>query len=547
MADKDGKMDTGTTENIQLAAVRDESTESLEENTDSMEDIQRAARDLYLKPTSTGDEDKVFLIEKEEGSSFKAFSEPKADLVYDPADVKEGLAEKDAAPFAGLCMGCCLTLLLTIGVLLTVSQSFTKGNAKPDFTPAETAGHIILAIVCFLFVLVGCCCCCACVGSCMNGLADIPTLEQGHEKDKAKFSFKRWNTEFKKDCQEHASLMKKSAVKLPEKAAELLKKKAKKEKQTKAKAKKDAEKGVETRVAEMLEEGLGVADVRHKLRPTVFVVDFAGDELASQVAHLRDQVSVILKVANVKTDEVVVRLESPGGAVAHYGLAAAQLLRLKNAGLQLTVCVDVVAASGGYMMACVASRIVAAPFAYIGSIGVVIMMPNFNRVLDKNSVDVVQLTAGKFKRTVDPFTPITEEGKKKLQEELADCFQAFKMHVGLNRKGLEKTIEEVATGEAWLAVHAKKRGLVDEIGTSDELLQKMAKHADVVVLDENKSKLHFLEHYMDGLVRRGGPLAGLLTAPARWGLLSGAVAERYFQPTLQFQAQQLHPQPAMLV
>ncbi|MGB1466348.1 MAG: protease SohB [Alcanivorax nanhaiticus] len=211
------------------------------------------------------------------------------------------------------------------------------------------------------------------------------------------------------------------------------------------------------------------AGTEDKLPPRLFVLDFDGDVQASDVETLRREISAILQVAN-QIDEVLVRLESPGGLVHSYGLAASQLRRIRNSGIKLTVAVDRVAASGGYMMACIADRIVAAPFSIIGSIGVVAQIPNFHRLLKKNDIDVELMTAGEYKRTLTMLGENTEKGRAKFQEELEDTHQLFKDFVRENRRGLD--LDKVATGEHWFGIQAKEMGLVDEIMTSDELLQQ---------------------------------------------------------------------------
>jgi serine protease SohB len=211
-------------------------------------------------------------------------------------------------------------------------------------------------------------------------------------------------------------------------------------------------------------------------RSNVFVLDFKGDIMASAVEGLRSEVNALAAVAT-KGDEVVVRLESPGGAAHSYGLAASQLARLRDRGLSLTVCVDKVAASGGYMMACVADKIVAAPFAILGSIGVVAPVPNVHRLLDRIGVDYEDITAGKFKRTVSPFAEITDEGRKKFQEQVEDLHQVFKDWVHENRPGLD--IDQVATGEHWPGKRAHELGLVNELMTSDAYLMDKLEHANI--------------------------------------------------------------------
>jgi serine protease SohB len=202
--------------------------------------------------------------------------------------------------------------------------------------------------------------------------------------------------------------------------------------------------------------------------PRIFVLDFNGDLRASHVDHLREEISAILTMARPGTDEVVVRLESPGGMAHAYGLGATQLMRVREAGLTLTVCVDKVAASGGYMMACTANRILAAPFAIIGSIGVVAQVPNFHRLLKKNDVDFEEVTAGEFKRTISLFGEITDKGRQKFQEQLEDTHHLFKAFVKDNRPQLDLT--RVATGEYWFGRRALDLGLVDDLMSSDTYL-----------------------------------------------------------------------------
>lgn len=211
----------------------------------------------------------------------------------------------------------------------------------------------------------------------------------------------------------------------------------------------------------------------------VFVLDFDGDIKASATEQLRHEVTAVLSMAQ-PSDEVVVRLESGGGMVHAYGLASSQLARLRDAGLPLTVCVDKVAASGGYMMACVANRVLAAPFAVLGSIGVVAQLPNVHRLLKKHDIDVEVLTAGEFKRTLTVFGENTEKGREKFQEDLELTHQLFKGFVSRYRPQLD--IDKVATGEIWLGLSALEHELVDGLQTSDEYLARRANEAEVFQL-----------------------------------------------------------------
>ena len=211
----------------------------------------------------------------------------------------------------------------------------------------------------------------------------------------------------------------------------------------------------------------------------VFVLDFDGDIKATAVKHLREEISTLISTAN-KGDEVVIRLESGGGMVHSYGLAAAQLVRLKDAGLKLTVCVDKIAASGGYMMACVADTIIAAPFAVIGSIGVVSQLPNFHKLLKKNDVDYEMFTAGDYKRTVTVFGENDDEDRAKYQQELEQTHDLFKHFVNTYRSQLD--LDKVANGEHWYGEDALKLQLVDTLQTSDSYILELMDNHEVYAL-----------------------------------------------------------------
>ena len=218
-------------------------------------------------------------------------------------------------------------------------------------------------------------------------------------------------------------------------------------------------------------------DTESERKPSLYVLHFKGDISASETAALREEISAIVQVAK-PNDEVLLCLESPGGVVHGYGLAASQLMRLKQHNIKLTVAVDKVAASGGYMMACVADKIVSAPFAIIGSIGVVAQIPNIHRLLKKHDVDVDVMTAGEYKRTVTMLGENTEKGKQKFQQELEETHQLFKQFVSQNRPHLD--VEQVATGEHWFGQQALHLNLVDEIMTSDDLLLQVMKEKQLV-------------------------------------------------------------------
>ena len=211
-------------------------------------------------------------------------------------------------------------------------------------------------------------------------------------------------------------------------------------------------------------------------RQKVWVLDFHGDIKASQAEQFAQEVSAVIEIASAD-DEVIVRLESAGGLVHAYGLAAAQLDRLRQAGLSTTVCIDKVAASGGYMMACTANHIKAAPFAVIGSIGVVAQVPNIHRLLKRNDIDVELLTAGKYKRTLTVLGENTQEGREKFIDDLENTHRLFKDYVSQHRP--EMDIDRLATGEIWYGSEALAQKLVDSVGTSEAYLVERIAEAQV--------------------------------------------------------------------
>lgn len=249
------------------------------------------------------------------------------------------------------------------------------------------------------------------------------------------------------------------------------------------KARDKAEKKAEKEKTKLREKEIKKAtkdgELDSKREPHLFVLDFKGSIDAKEVSSLREEVSAILAVAR-EGDEVLVRLESGGGMVHAYGLASSQLDRIKSANLPLTISVDKVAASGGYMMACIADKIVSAPFAVVGSIGVIAQIPNFNKLLKKNDIEFEQLTAGEYKRTLTMFGENTDKAREKFKQELEETHDLFKDFIREHRPDLE--LDKVATGEHWFGTQAKTLGLVDDIKTSDDLVTEACKDKTVLAI-----------------------------------------------------------------
>lgn len=243
-----------------------------------------------------------------------------------------------------------------------------------------------------------------------------------------------------------------------------------------------------------------------KEQPRIFVLNFLGDIKASAVNSLREEITAILNVAK-PGDKVLAKIESGGGVVHGYGLGASQLQRIKNAGIELITSVDKVAASGGYMMAATAEKIIAAPFAILGSIGVIAQLPNFHRFLKKHDIDFEQITAGEYKRTLTLFGENTRHGRNKLQEEVEDIHTLFKDFIKQNRPQVE--IDKVATGEYWFAKRAIDFNLVDELITSDDYLMQASKQSEIFEISyKKKKKLH--EKFTNGMQIITNKLTSLL-------------------------------------
>lgn len=374
---------------------------------------------------------------------------------------------------------CCIfTVLCLVGGIYIAADRFKDDKG--------------LQVGVIIFIIAGvsclCGCCSLCVG-CVAGAVDVggggglSSSDNSYPKE-VKIRLRRLNDRYESGKYLLNDACRDVIGKLKD-VQKTKKDEAKKEKEAQKKHDEDLEK----RVQKDIEQGLPLTKIRRKYRPVAFYINFDGDvSLGKTMEVFRKQISLVVNQGQAGVDQVVVVVTSPGGMVTQYGLAASQLARIRKAGIHLVVCVDTVAASGGFMMASVADQILAAPFAIVGSIGVVTQIPNFQRFLNKHSIDAYLFTAGKFKRTVDVIGEVTEEGKAKLEEELNDMHDAFKDHIALARPKLQDTIEDVATGEGWLAVQAKEKGLVDVIMTSDEYLDSIKDEYEIIELVEKKSK-----------------------------------------------------------
>lgn len=218
----------------------------------------------------------------------------------------------------------------------------------------------------------------------------------------------------------------------------------------------------------------------------VAVINFKGDVRAKEHNSLSCLIDEI-EVNKAKIEEVVVCVNSPGGFVSQYGHVYSEMERIRNLEIPLTVCIDVVAASGGYLMSLPANKIIAAPFSMVGSIGVAAFVPNVRKMLLNWDINPRTFTAGKFKRTVSLTDNATEEEIALFQAQLESVHRLFSQAVSKYRKGVN--IEAITTGEHWTAAEAYEKGLglVDDLGTSSQYLLKKSREHDLVFISSKKS------------------------------------------------------------
>jgi len=347
----------------------------------------------------------------------------------------------------------------------------------------------------------------------------VSSLDDDPEnKPKEHFKFMHINKEFAEDEKNLKNMLERCARPLPpqvEKTYEERHKALIEQRATRIKEQEEAlEKAATFEGCESLEE---LEQEKRALYRNVYVINLDMDMAGKAVGLLSQIISLLLRIATPH-DEVVVVLHNPGGSVSGHGLGSSHLQRLRSAKIPVTVCVDEVAASGGYMMACVANKIVAAPFSIVGSIGVLCMIPNFQRILKDNGIDPYLITAGQHKRTIDVIGEVTEEKQQKLQEELDTIHAAFKSHVARFRPQIN--IEQVATGEHWLAVDSLSLGLglVDQLATSDDYLQQLARHCNVILIEEKVDE-HWLFGKFGLFAKASKALTGLATGGIHSALL----------------------------
>lgn len=227
------------------------------------------------------------------------------------------------------------------------------------------------------------------------------------------------------------------------------------------------------------------------------VLRFEGDTMATGRQDFARMVDEVLHNKE-RIQRVIVVVNSPGGGVSVYGQMFAGMERMRNAGVDVTACVDTYAASGGYLMSVPAQRIIAAPFAMVGSIGVVSEFMNFNKLLRRLGVEPMTITAGELKRTVTPLSEVTEENKAAYKAQLEAIHRQF---IAVVKKYREVDADRVCTGNHWTAAESVelKLNLVDGLATSQEYLFEANQTEDLVTISKLQNPY---EKSVLGLARR---------------------------------------------
>ncbi len=219
--------------------------------------------------------------------------------------------------------------------------------------------------------------------------------------------------------------------------------------------------------------------------PRLAVLRFQGlrDLNASGDQRLSEAIDEVL-VNRDHFEEAVVIIDSPGGTTHGYGHAYALLERLSASGLKVTACIDRIGASGGYLMALPADRILAGPFAIVGSVGVVAGIPNVKRLLEEKGVSYRLFVAGDKKRVVHFADDDGPEVREYMDEKLAGIHTQFLQAVEKHR-GDRVKLDEVRSGDHWSAEESVEKGLglVDELQTSAEYLLERNREVALVMIE----------------------------------------------------------------
>ncbi|MDP3296608.1 MAG: signal peptide peptidase SppA [Thermodesulfovibrionia bacterium] len=226
-----------------------------------------------------------------------------------------------------------------------------------------------------------------------------------------------------------------------------------------------------------------------------------------------DELKTYAKDSSIKA--VVIRIDSPGGAVAPAQEIYKEIVKLKKE-KKVVASMGSVAASGGYYIACPADKIVANPGTLTGSIGVIMEIPNIEGLMKKIGVETKVIKSGKHKDIASMFKSMTEEERKILQSVLDDVHDQFIRAVSEGRNMKYENIKELADGRIFTGKKAKELGLVDTLGNLDDAVNLAGKLSGikgeprVVSKKEKLSIWNIISGNLPSeLIKKGFPTIGL--------------------------------------
>jgi protease-4 len=168
---------------------------------------------------------------------------------------------------------------------------------------------------------------------------------------------------------------------------------------------------------------------------------------------------------------IVVRINSPGGAVGPSQEIMEEINKTKKVKKVVASCGSL-AASGGYYIASAADLIMASPGSATGSIGVIMQLTNVEQLTKKLGVDFYDIKAGALKDMGSPFKPLTPEERAVFQSLLNNIHEQFIKDVAKNRKLPVEKVRALADGRVFTGQEAKENGLVDALGNFNDAVER---------------------------------------------------------------------------
>jgi protease-4 len=198
---------------------------------------------------------------------------------------------------------------------------------------------------------------------------------------------------------------------------------------------------------------------------------YESDEYVGQIRDLRLDNAIAA---------VIVRINSPGGAVAPSQEIFAEMMKFRNSGKLLAVSMGTVAASGGYYIASPAQKIFADPGTLTGSIGVIFSLPMYAGLAKKIGVEMRVLKAGSLKDAGSPYRPLSPDEKKYFDDLLEDTHEQFISDVAKARKMNRDSIARLADGRIYTGRQALTVRLIDTLGGYENALDWLRTAAGIL-------------------------------------------------------------------